>query len=64
VSYEIHVPRKISLDLSANNGGISIENVDGRMEFETTNGGVSLTGVSRERARIDVQRRPRRRPDG
>ena len=46
VSYEIHVPRKISLDLSANNGGISIENVDGRMEFETTNGGVSLTGVS------------------
>ena len=46
VSYEIHVPRKIGLDLSANNGGISIENVDGRMEFETTNGGVSLTGVS------------------
>jgi DUF4097 and DUF4098 domain-containing protein YvlB len=46
VSYEIHVPRKINLDLSANNGGISIENVDGRLEFETTNGGVSLTGVA------------------
>ena len=46
VSYEIHVPRKISLDLTANNGGISIENVDGRLEFETNNGGVSLTGVS------------------
>ena len=46
VSYEIHVPRKISLDLSANNGGISIENVDGRLEFETTNGGITLTGVS------------------
>ncbi len=46
VSYEIHVPRKISLDLSATNGGISIENVDGRLEFETTNGGVSLTGVA------------------
>ena len=46
VSYEIHVPRKTSLDLSANNGGISIENVDGRLEFETTNGGISLTGVA------------------
>ena len=46
VSYEIHVPRKIALDLTANNGGISIENVDGRLEFETNNGGISLTGVS------------------
>jgi DUF4097 and DUF4098 domain-containing protein YvlB len=46
VSYEIHVPRKMNLDLTATNGGISIENVDGRMEFETTNGGISLTGVS------------------
>jgi len=46
VSYEIHVPRKISLDLSATNGGISIENVDGRLEFETTNGGIELTGVA------------------
>jgi len=46
VSYEIHVPRRMNLDLTANNGGISIENVDGRMEFETTNGGISLTGVA------------------
>ena len=46
VSYEIHVPRKTNLDLTANNGGISIENVDGRLEFETNNGGISLTGVS------------------
>jgi DUF4097 and DUF4098 domain-containing protein YvlB len=46
VSYEIHVPRKMNLDLVANNGGISIENVDGRLEFETTNGGISLTGVA------------------
>ena len=46
VSYEILVPRKINLDLSANNGGISIDNVDGRLEFETNNGGISLSGVS------------------
>lgn len=46
VSYEVHVPRRISLDLSATNGGIAIENVDGRVEFETSNGGVTLTGLS------------------
>jgi hypothetical protein len=46
VSYEIHVPRNMNLDLTANNGGISIDNVNGRLEFETTNGGISLTGVS------------------
>jgi len=46
VSYEIHVPRKTNLDLSATNGGISIDNVDGRLEFETTNGGITLSGVS------------------
>jgi DUF4097 and DUF4098 domain-containing protein YvlB len=46
VSYEIHVPRKMSLDLRATNGGISIENVDGRLEYETTNGGITLVGVA------------------
>ena len=46
VSYEIHVPRKMSLDLTATNGGISIDNVEGRLQFETTNGGISLTGVA------------------
>ena len=46
VSYEILVPRRINLDHMAHNGGISIENVDGRLEFETTNGGISLTGVA------------------
>jgi hypothetical protein len=46
VSYEIHVPKKTNLDLVAVNGGISIDGVDGRMDFETTNGGISLTGVS------------------
>jgi len=46
VSYEVHVPRRIALDLTANNGGIAIENIDGRVEFETSNGGVSLSGLS------------------
>ena len=46
VSYEIHVPRKTNLDLSTNNGGITIENVDGRIEFEANNGGVTLTNLA------------------
>ena len=46
VSYEISVPRNTDLRLSAHNGGISIESVEGRLEFETMNGGVNLRDVS------------------
>jgi hypothetical protein len=46
VSYEILVPRRIDLDLSASNGGILIADVDGRVEFQTVNGGVSLARLS------------------
>ena len=46
VSYEIYAPRQIDLALTANNGGISVESVDGRMELETSNGGLSLNDVA------------------
>lgn len=46
VSYEIYLPRRTNLDLSANNGGIDISDVEGRIEFETNNGGVSLSGLA------------------
>lgn len=45
VSYEILVPRSTNLKLSTHNGGISINSVEGTMEFETHNGGVSLSDV-------------------
>lgn len=45
VSYRITVPRSTSLDLRAHNGGISIEDVTGRVNFETTNGGIRLANV-------------------
>ncbi|HYE57271.1 MAG TPA: DUF4097 family beta strand repeat-containing protein [Rhodothermales bacterium] len=45
VSYELRVPRSSDLDLEANNGGIAIEGVTGRIRFETSNGGVALTDV-------------------
>ncbi|MEO7273872.1 MAG: hypothetical protein ABIX28_11065 [Vicinamibacterales bacterium] len=46
VSYRLAVPSQMSLDLRTVNGGISLENVDGRLEFTTVNGGVKLTDVS------------------
>ena len=45
VSYEIFVPRRSDLSLTAHNGGIAIREVTGRIEFSTLNGGVSLTRV-------------------
>src|SRR5712692_8758247 len=45
VSYEIFVPRKSDLSLQAHNGGISIDDVNGRIDFKTTNGGVNLVRV-------------------
>jgi hypothetical protein len=46
VSFRINVPRKNDLDLSANNGGVSITGVSGTIRFETTNGGVTLTDLA------------------
>src|SRR5437899_12676310 len=45
VSYEIFVPRRSDLSLQAHNGGISISDVNGRIDFKTMNGGVTLRRV-------------------
>jgi len=45
VSYEIFVPRRTDLSLEAHNGGISIADVQGKIDFKTANGGVVLRGV-------------------
>ena len=54
VSYEVFVPKSIDLDLRAHNGGIHIADVRGRIEFETTNGGVSLTVPSSYSAHLET----------
>jgi hypothetical protein len=46
VSYEIFVPRQADLNLKAMNGGLSISDVRGAIQFETMNGGVSLKRVA------------------
>jgi DUF4097 and DUF4098 domain-containing protein YvlB len=45
VSYEIFVPRRSDLSLESHNGGISIADVHGNLEFNAVNGGVSLKRV-------------------
>jgi DUF4097 and DUF4098 domain-containing protein YvlB len=45
VSYEIFVPRQTDLSLTAHNGGISIKEVTGKIQFKTLNGGVNLVNV-------------------
>jgi hypothetical protein len=45
VSYRLAVPHQTSLSLSSTNGGISIRDVESKIEFNTTNGGVKLVAV-------------------
>jgi DUF4097 and DUF4098 domain-containing protein YvlB len=45
VSYEVFVPRRTDLSLTAHNGGIAISDVQGQLDFNTSNGGVSLKRV-------------------
>ena len=45
VSYEVWAPRRTELSLTAQNGGISVDGVNSRMELETVNGGLNLADV-------------------
>jgi Toastrack DUF4097 len=46
VSYRLAVPTVSSLSLKSTNGGISIRDVDGQIEFRTVNGGVKLSNLA------------------
>ena len=45
VSYEVFVPRIADLSLKAHNGAISIADVRGNIQFDTTNGAVNLKNL-------------------
>lgn len=45
VSYEVFVPRRADLSVETQNGGISIAEVNGRIDFTALNGGVVLKRV-------------------
>jgi hypothetical protein len=46
VSYEVMVPRRIDLRATTTNGGISVEDVEGRMDFEAENGGIAVRSAA------------------
>jgi DUF4097 and DUF4098 domain-containing protein YvlB len=46
VSYRLAVPSVASLSLKSTNGGISIRDVDGQIDFRTVNGGVRLVNLA------------------
>lgn len=52
VRYWIMVPEKTNIDLKTVNGGIGVENVEGRAELKTTNGGIE---ASEMKGSISVQ---------
>ena len=45
VSYEVFVPRKSDVSVETHNGGVSIADVNGRIDFTALNGGVVLRRV-------------------
>ena len=45
VSYQIFVPRRADLSIETHNGGITIADVNGRIDFSAVNGGVVLKRV-------------------
>ena len=50
VEYEIKVPRQIDLNIQTTNGGVNVEEIEGRVRIESTNGKIvvrSLDGVAR-----------------
>jgi len=46
VSYRLMVPKKSNLDLEANNGGLSVSDVEGEIHLDTTNGGLSIANLA------------------
>lgn len=46
VSYEVWAPRQTDLHLTTQNGGVSVEDIDARLDLRAVNGGIALHGVS------------------
>ncbi len=42
VSYKIHVPRHVALDVQSTNGGITVTGTEGDARLKTTNGGITV----------------------
>ena len=45
VSYEVWVPRRMNLEAETHNGGVSVSDVEGRMDLRAVNGSISVRRV-------------------
>jgi hypothetical protein len=45
VSYEVWVPRRMNLEAETHNGGVSVSDVEGRMDLRAVNGGIAVRRV-------------------
>jgi Toastrack DUF4097 len=45
VSYDVYLPRTTALDVTARNGGVSVDGVTARLDLGTENGGIRLADV-------------------
>lgn len=45
-SFEVRVPRRTNLDLTALNGGISVKDVQGEIRAQTVNGGIAINNAA------------------
>jgi DUF4097 and DUF4098 domain-containing protein YvlB len=48
VDYKLRVPRHLAAQLETQNGGIEVENIDGKIDASTTNGGLGLHHLAGE----------------
>lgn len=46
VSLEIFAPHRIDVDAKTNNGGVTLQDLEGRLTFATSNGGVNLARLA------------------
>ena len=46
VSYEIWAPKQTNLNITTHNGGISVDDLDGRLDLGALNGGITLRSVA------------------
>jgi hypothetical protein len=56
VSYDIYAPRRTDLRLNAQNGGLSVEDIEGRMDLGTVNGRLGRGAGRRSLARSGTRR--------
>jgi DUF4097 and DUF4098 domain-containing protein YvlB len=46
VSYKVHVPRRVALDIESSNGAIMVTGTEGKAQLKTSNGRITVAGLA------------------